>query len=112
MISARTRTTHQLTRNLGKMVDTGWPVLVCCSTRDFRGRITDKPVNEQTDRELLPPPRSAHISARVYRVHNIDETRQTLDMVSAIKGTRPPKVASPRAGLNHPHGCPETLTNP
>ena len=39
----------------------------------------------------------AWLGARVYRVHNIGETRQTLDMVSAIKGTRPPKVA--RRGL-------------
>ena len=87
----------ELTRNLGKMVDTGWPVLVSLSNKDFVGESLDKPVNERLIGTLATTSISAWLGARVYRVHNIDETRQTLDMVSAIKGTRPPKVA--RRGL-------------
>jgi dihydropteroate synthase len=33
---------------------------------------------------------SAWIGARVFRAHNVAATRQTLDMVAAIQGTRPP----------------------
>ena len=87
----------ELTRNLGKLVDTGWPVLVSLSNKDFVGESLDKPVNERLIGTLATTSISAWLGARVYRVHNIDETRQTLDMVSAIKGTRPPKVA--RRGL-------------
>ncbi len=87
----------ELTRNLGKLVDTGWPVLVSLSNKDFVGESLDKPVNERLIGTLATTSISAWLGARVYRVHNIDQTRQTLDMVSAIKGTRPPKVA--RRGL-------------
>ena len=87
----------ELTRSLGTMVDTGWPVLVSLSNKDFVGESLDKPVNERLIGTLATTSISAWLGARVYRVHNIDETRQTLDMVSAIKGTRPPKVA--RRGL-------------
>ena len=87
----------ELTRNLGKMVDTDWPVLVSLSNKDFVGESLDKPVNERLIGTLATTSISAWLGARVYRVHNIGETRQTLDMVSAIKGTRPPKVA--RRGL-------------
>ena len=87
----------ELTRSLGTMVDTGWPVLVSLSNKDFVGESLDKPVNERLIGTLATTSISAWLGARVYRVHNIGETRQTLDMVSAIKGTRPPKVA--RRGL-------------
>lgn len=87
----------ELTRSLGTMVDTGWPVLVSLSNKDFVGESLDKPVNERLIGTLATTSISAWLGARVYRVHNIDETRQTLDMVSAIKGTRSPKVA--RRGL-------------
>ena len=35
---------------------------------------------------------SAWLGARVYRVHEVVETRQVLDMVSSIQGTRAPAV--------------------
>ncbi len=40
---------------------------------------------------------SAWLGAQVYRVHQVAETRQVLDMVASIRGTRPPAVA--RRGL-------------
>ena len=87
----------ELTRSLGTMVETGWPVLVSLSNKDFVGEALDKPVNERLIGTLATTSISAWLGARVFRVHNIEETRQTLDMVAAIKGTRPPKVA--RRGL-------------
>ena len=87
----------ELTRSLGALVETGWPVLVSLSNKDFVGEALDKPVNERLIGTLATTSISAWLGARVFRVHNIEETRQTLDMVAAIKGTRPPKVA--RRGL-------------
>lgn len=87
----------ELTRSLDALVGTGWPVLVSLSNKDFVGEALDKPVGERLVGTLAATSVSAWLGARVFRVHNIDETRQTLDMVAAIKGTAPPAVA--RRGL-------------
>lgn len=87
----------ELTRSLGEMVATGWPVLVSLSNKDFVGEALDKPVDERLTGTLATTSISAWLGARVFRVHNIDETKQTLDMVSVIRGDRPPAVA--RRGL-------------
>ena len=84
-------------------MNTGWPVLVSLFNKDFIGRITDKPVNERLIGTLATTSISAWLGARVYRVHNIDQTRQTLDMVFAIKGTRPPR--SPAEGWPESPAC-------
>ena len=87
----------QLTRDLDQMVQTDWPVLVSLSNKDFVGETLDKPVDERLLGTLAATSISAWLGARVFRAHNIDETRQTLDMVSAIRGSTLPTVA--RRGL-------------
>ena len=87
----------ELTRSLGAMVDTGWPVLVSLSNKDFVGEALDRPLNERLIGTLAATSISAWLGARVFRVHNTEETQQTLGMVSVIKGDRPPAVA--RRGL-------------
>ena len=95
----------ELTRNLGKMVDTGWPVLVLVVQQGLRGRITRQACKRKTDRNSCHYLDQRMVGRPVYRVHNIDETRQTLDMVSAIRA-RPPKVARRGLAWNHPPGLP------
>ncbi|MCU1659213.1 MAG: folP1 [Pseudonocardiales bacterium] len=85
-----TRHSLEVTRRLGEMVDTGWPVLVSLSNKDFVGETLDRPVGERLIGTLAATSVSAWLGARVFRVHNVAETRQTLDMVAAIRGTRPP----------------------
>lgn len=87
----------ELTRNLGAFVDTGWPVLVSLSNKDFVGESLDRPVDERLIGTLATTSVSAWLGAQVFRVHNVEQTQQTLDMVAAIKGLRPPAVA--RRGL-------------
>ena len=88
-----TRHSLEATRRLGEMVDTGWPVLVSLSNKDFVGESLDKPVNERLLGTLATTAVSAWLGARVYRAHQVDETRQILDMVATIHGTREPAVA-------------------
>ncbi|MYV98467.1 dihydropteroate synthase [Streptomyces sp. SID3343] len=88
-----TRHSLEATRRLGEMVDTGWPVLVSLSNKDFVGESLDKPVNERLLGTLATTAVSAWLGARVYRAHQVAETRQVLDMVSTIHGTRQPAVA-------------------
>jgi dihydropteroate synthase len=92
-----TRHSLEATRRLGEMVSTGWPVLVSLSNKDFVGETLDKPVKERVLGTLATTAVSAWLGAQVYRVHEVAETRQVLDMVASIAGHRPPAVA--RRGL-------------
>ncbi|ODA74553.1 dihydropteroate synthase [Streptomyces sp. AVP053U2] len=92
-----TRHSLEATRRLDEMVATGWPVLVSLSNKDFVGETLDRPVRERLLGTLATTAVSAWLGARVYRVHEVAETRQVLDMVASIAGHRPPAVA--RRGL-------------
>lgn len=92
-----TRHSLEATRRLGEMVSSGWPVLVSLSNKDFVGETLDKPVKERVVGTLATTAVSAWLGAQVYRVHEVAETRQVLDMVASIAGHRPPAVA--RRGL-------------
>ena len=83
----------ELTRRLDEMTSTGWPVLVSLSNKDFVGETLDRPVGERLTGTLAATAVCAWHGARVYRVHEVPETRQVLDMVASIRGTRPPARA-------------------
>ncbi len=83
----------ELTRRLGEMVATGWPVLVSLSNKDFVGESLDLPVGERLTGTLAATAISALAGARIYRVHEVVETRQTVDMVNTIAGRRLPQRA-------------------
>jgi dihydropteroate synthase len=85
-----TRHSLEVTRRLADLVASGWPVLVSLSNKDFVGETLGRPVGERLLGTLAATSISAWLGARVFRAHNIAETRQTLDMVAAIRGTRPP----------------------
>jgi dihydropteroate synthase len=76
----------ELTRRLGELVATGWPVLVSLSNKDFVGEALDLPVDERVAGTLAATAVSAWLGARVFRAHEVRETRQVLDTVSAIQG--------------------------
>ncbi|MGK5529958.1 dihydropteroate synthase [Streptomyces sp. URMC 129] len=92
-----TRHSLEATRRLGEMTATGWPVLVSLSNKDFVGETLDLPVKERLIGTLATTAVSAWLGARVYRVHEVAETRQVLRMVASIAGHRPP--AATRRGL-------------
>ncbi|RSS54502.1 dihydropteroate synthase [Streptomyces sp. WAC07061] len=92
-----TRHSLEATRRLAEMTETGWPVLVSLSNKDFVGETLDKPVKERLLGTLATTAVSAWLGAQVYRVHEVAETKQVLDMVRSIQGHRPPAVA--RRGL-------------
>lgn len=92
-----TRHSLELTRRLDELVATGWPVLVALSNKDFVGETLDLDKDHRLPGTLGATAVSAWQGARVFRAHNIAETRQVLDMVASIKGDRPPAVA--RRGL-------------
>ena len=83
----------EITRRLAEMVATGWPVLVSLSNKDFVGESLDLPVGERLTGTLAATAVCALAGARIYRVHEVVETRQVVDMVATIAGRRPPARA-------------------
>ena len=80
----------EITRRLEEFTATGWPVLVSLSNKDFVGETLDLPVGERLTGTLASTAICAFKGAHVYRVHEVAQTRQVLDMVSTIVGDRPP----------------------
>jgi dihydropteroate synthase len=87
----------ELTRRLPELVATGWPVLVAVSHKDFIGETLDLPVSERLEGTLATLAVCAWQGARIFRVHQVRAARRALDMVAALRGTRPPAAA--RRGL-------------
>jgi dihydropteroate synthase len=87
----------EVTRRLPELVDTGWPVLVSLSNKDFVGESLDRPVPQRLIGTLAVTSVCAWLGARVFRAHNVAETRDTLDMVATLRGARAP--AATRRGL-------------
>lgn len=85
-----THHTLEVTRRLDEMVATGWPVLVSLSNKDFVGETLDRPVDQRLVGTLATTAVSAWLGARIYRVHEVAETRQVLDMVATLRGERAP----------------------
>ncbi|MGC5030071.1 dihydropteroate synthase [Micromonospora sp. DT229] len=92
-----TRHSLEITRRLGELADTGWPLLVALSNKDFVGETLDLPVAERLEGTLAATAVSAWLGARVFRAHQVLQTRRVLDMVASIKGSRPPALS--RRGL-------------
>jgi dihydropteroate synthase len=86
-----TRHSLRLTLELDRLVATGWPVLVSLSNKDFVGEtLGGLPVDQRLVGTLAATAVCAWHGAVVYRVHNVSESRQVLEMVASIKGDRPP----------------------
>ncbi|PRY52949.1 dihydropteroate synthase [Knoellia remsis] len=80
----------EVTRRLDELVELGRPVLVSLSNKDFVGESLDLPVGDRLTGTLAATAISAWHGAHIYRVHEVVETRQVLDMVSVISGDLPP----------------------
>jgi dihydropteroate synthase len=83
----------EITRRLDEMTATGWPVLVSLSNKDFVGETLDRPVGERLLGTLAATAVCATAGARIYRVHEVPETRQIVDMAWSIAGRRRPRRA-------------------
>ncbi|WP_024332718.1 dihydropteroate synthase [Gordonia hirsuta] len=85
-------THHGLTllRHLDRLTGTGWPVLMALSNKDFIGETLGVELSERVAGTLASTALAAAAGARVFRVHEVAETRRVVDMVASIAGTRPP----------------------
>ena len=80
----------ELTRRLGELTATGWPVLLSASRKDFVGETLGAPVEDRLAGTLAVTAVGAWLGARIFRASDVRATRQALDMVAAIRGDLPP----------------------
>ncbi|WP_436493857.1 dihydropteroate synthase [Actinokineospora sp. HUAS TT18] len=80
----------ELLRRLDELVATGWPVLMALSNKDFVGETLGVGLRDRVDGTLAATAVSAWTGARVFRAHEVRQTRQVVEMVAGIAGTRPP----------------------
>ncbi len=83
----------EVTRRLSELTATGWPVLVSVSNKDFVGETLNVPLPDRLAGTLATTAISAWQGARIFRAHDVVQTRQVLDMVAAIRGDAPPARA-------------------
>jgi dihydropteroate synthase len=79
----------EISRRLDEMTATGWPVLMAASRKDFVGEALGVGVEDRLAGTLAVTAVGAWLGARIFRAHDIRQTRQTLDMIAAIKGDLP-----------------------
>ncbi|GAB2725141.1 dihydropteroate synthase [Nocardia thraciensis] len=80
----------ELLRAMDVLVNTGWPVLMALSNKDFIGETLGVGLSERLEGTLAATAWSAAAGARVFRVHEVAATRRVVDMIAAIQGIRPP----------------------
>ena len=80
----------EITRRLGELTATGWPVLLSASRKDFVGEALGTGVDDRLSGTLAVTAVGAWLGARIFRAHDVAQTRQALDMVGAVRGDRLP----------------------
>jgi len=80
----------ELLRRVDELVDTGWPVLMSLSNKDFIGETLGVGLAERLEGTLAATALAAAAGARVFRAHEVAPTRRVLEMVASIAGHRPP----------------------
>ncbi|WP_168706277.1 dihydropteroate synthase [Gordonia paraffinivorans] len=79
-----------LLRHVKDLVNTGWPVLMALSNKDFVGETLGTDLEHRLEGTLAATSLAAEHGARIFRVHEVAATRRVVDMVAAIAGSRPP----------------------
>ncbi|GAA4639825.1 dihydropteroate synthase [Actinoallomurus vinaceus] len=102
-----TRQSLEITRRLGELTRTGWPVLVAVSNKDFIGETLGRPVDKRGVGTMAVLGVSAWLGARVFRVHDAAGARRALDAVAALRSgpaTDPGGPDRTRPGVAEPGG--------
>ncbi|MFV0407903.1 MAG: dihydropteroate synthase [Propioniciclava sp.] len=88
-----TRHSLRLLRATADLVALGFPVLQAISRKDFVGETLDLPATERLEGSLAATAVASWLGATVFRTHDVQATRRSLDMVASIRGDRAPAKA-------------------
>jgi dihydropteroate synthase len=74
----------EVTRRLGELTGTGWPVLVAVADKDFIGETLGLPVGQRAEGTIAALAVCAWLGARVFRVHDVRAAREALTAVAEL----------------------------
>jgi dihydropteroate synthase len=80
----------EVSRRIGELTATGWPVLLSASRKDFVGEAVGADVDDRLPGTLAVTAVAAWLGARVFRAHDVPATKQALAMIGAVRGDTPP----------------------
>ncbi|NRQ51176.1 dihydropteroate synthase [Aeromicrobium stalagmiti] len=80
----------ELLRRAGELVDTGWPVLMALSNKDFIGETLGRPVDQRREGTFAATAIAAMAGAAIFRAHDVAGTLRVLEMTASIRGDRTP----------------------
>lgn len=80
----------ELLRRVDVLVNTGWPVLMALSNKDFVGETLGVELADRLEGTLAATALAAAGGVRMFRVHEVASTRRVVDMVATIQGRRTP----------------------
>ena len=75
----------EVTRRLDELADTGWPVLVAVSNKDFIGETLGTRVGERAEGTIAALAISAWLGARAFRVHDAAAARGALEAIEQLR---------------------------
>ena len=80
----------ELLRRIDELVDTGWPVLMALSNKDFVGETLNREVGDRVAGTLAATAWAASKGVAAFRVHEGKETVDVIQMTAAIQGIAAP----------------------
>jgi dihydropteroate synthase len=83
----------EVLREMPRLVATGWPVLLAMSNKGVVGETLDVPLEGRLTGTLAATALAAAHGVAMVRAHQVEETRQTVEMVASVLGHRPPARA-------------------
>lgn len=89
-LNKNTLHTLEITRRLEEFSDTGYPLLVALSNKDYIGESLGKPRSERLVGSLSSAVFCVTQGARIVRVHNVPETVDAIRMLEVTLGWRAP----------------------
>ncbi|NOX37231.1 MAG: dihydropteroate synthase [Calditrichaeota bacterium] len=75
---------YELIRRLEEFRGLGWPILIGPSRKSFIGRLLDLPPEQRVVGTMASVAAAYHRGARIFRVHDVEETRQTLQILEGV----------------------------
>jgi len=78
----------EVTRRLGELAGTGWPVLVAVADKDFIGETLGLPVGQRAEGTIATLAVCAWLGARVFRVHDVPAAREALTAVAELSAAQ------------------------
>ena len=89
----------EVTRRLGELTGTGWPVLVAVSNKDFIGETLGTGISERAEGTIAALAISAWLGARAFRVHDVAAARRALAAVAGLTAATVGRRDGGRAAL-------------